>query len=728
MRVDGAGSTMTRWAWGVCFRRRCQAHPKVQVKGESMRVGGGVSWVRADTCAARGRDPSSALRIARPCASAGATWRWLGWKASGNAYQWRRLGSEIRASPLWCSVRSTRGSYGAAFYDAPPAAGGVRPEVWVTTEECVDGTTSSMARGHQINARSGQSRLGGFDTSRPARREWGQRCPHARGVDGENALNAIRTDVRVCWCPDSVADCRLVDCVKTDYVRDDVPILAIRWCTELAEREVEESLALVPYPVLDLPPEIWTLVFTACDIPSVVSTAQTCRHLYDLAFQKCVWLVLVEDLRKRSFLDVQTTNLEGLSAEGLVRLVKRVITGPELWSSDKSDCVPHVRQRIILHPSIPRAPSIVDAHEAKLTLNGRFVFYNRQSVLQCWDIVLDTLVWTHEPALANSAVLAFAVDDTRGDDSILLMICQRTMMGVRDRENFIEIVDLNPRSGSHRTLLTAGSTPSDHDNPFLEPMICGVLAAVAVTGIHRQNGYLVLDWGDQSCFVLDRDGNDMLRLAIIPGHLIVKTLANSVFHCGEDYLYLISARDVLETHGGRIPGPHETSRFRSVNVDQFPKILTQRFPSSSIAPSYPTCGHELTVYPRPLHLNSYRIWVSNTRIDNELSFDDSLLCSYDLSLSPSQSPHWCERTRVPILGDLEAITGRLSIPYLSYSGHRYTLRPSWPTANIQITQPTTDLFPGTIALRHCRDHVHVSSYSGALAYTTNTTIVILYIG
>ncbi|KAJ7122101.1 hypothetical protein C8R44DRAFT_876415 [Mycena epipterygia] len=234
-----------------------------------------------------------------------------------------------------------------------------------------------------------------------------------------------------------------------------------------------------------LAPDIIISIFAYCDISTVVSTGQTCRYLHGLAFHKAFWRVLVKDLQRRGFLVVSTLDLQGLSTDDLITLVKRPLTGPKTRTPRDEDFVPEVSRKITVHPRI----AVGLAHRPR---------ENEAKLLR-----------TDECA----AVLAFAVDDTGDYDSLILMICQRTYpWTAENRKNHVEIVDLDLTNGTRTLLLTANAPDTYTEKPFSYPKVCGTLAAVAITSQHR---YLVVDWKAQFSFELCCD-LDVSRLALIP--------------------------------------------------------------------------------------------------------------------------------------------------------------------------------------------------------------------
>ncbi|KAJ7259989.1 hypothetical protein B0H12DRAFT_1231925 [Mycena haematopus] len=115
------------------------------------------------------------------------------------------------------------------------------------------------------------------------------------------------------------------------------------------------SMALL---LSDLAPDVVFSIFACSDISSVVSAGQTCRYLHNLAFDKSVWLGLFDRLRRRFLVDRNCTpDLESLSTDEIIEVVRRLITGPQTWSPRELDCDPiaEVSTQITLHPTIRTA-------------------------------------------------------------------------------------------------------------------------------------------------------------------------------------------------------------------------------------------------------------------------------------------------------------------------------------------------------------------------------------
>lgn len=192
----------------------------------------------------------------------------------------------------------------------------------------------------------------------------------------------------------------------------------------------------------DLVPELIFAIFSSCDISSVVATGQvdpyfpsclspkiicslqTCRYLHEVAFDKSVWLDLLENLRRRSLLDrVFTPNLETLVMGEMLQLVKRMTTGPETWTAENGHFVAEVCKEIALHP-----PELTRSsrYEAKLLPSGRFIVFNNNNTIECWSVLDSRPIWRHRLAAAGHRLENFAADETDSEDSVNIMLCVAT--------------------------------------------------------------------------------------------------------------------------------------------------------------------------------------------------------------------------------------------------------------------------------------------------------------
>ncbi|KAJ7917945.1 hypothetical protein B0H13DRAFT_1869857 [Mycena leptocephala] len=142
------------------------------------------------------------------------------------------------------------------------------------------------------------------------------------------------------------------------------------------------------------------------------SDSQTCKSLYELAFTKTTWLALVVDLRRRLILDAaRTPDLQDLTTEELIAIVKRLKTGPSSWGAGGA---PHISKEIIVQVKMRRG----GYHHAKLLRSGGHVLFHNYGALECWDVARDHLVWGYTPLVEGGEVICFAAEENGGGERL----------------------------------------------------------------------------------------------------------------------------------------------------------------------------------------------------------------------------------------------------------------------------------------------------------------------
>ncbi|KAJ6529232.1 hypothetical protein B0H19DRAFT_1384949 [Mycena capillaripes] len=243
---------------------------------------------------------------------------------------------------------------------------------------------------------------------------------------------------------------------------------------------------------LDLTSDVIFCIFAYCDVSAVVSTAQTCRYLHNLAFDKSIWLVLLGNLRRRRILDRTCAPcLEDLSTEELIQVVKSLLTGPQSWSPQTAGSKPEISRQITLHPSLSSGPLSYE-NSAKLLPSGRYVLFNNWGTLEWWSVTEDQLIWKSTSAMANARVLQFATEEPQGENSLVIMMCSRiNSPAATNRSNYVEIVNVS-RNGEQNVLVTAVAPDSMAGRPFHGPVIHGPLAAVTTN--MRLDEIMIVNW------------------------------------------------------------------------------------------------------------------------------------------------------------------------------------------------------------------------------------------
>ncbi|KAJ7473186.1 hypothetical protein B0H11DRAFT_2037543 [Mycena galericulata] len=470
----------------------------------------------------------------------------------------------------------------------------------------------------------------------------------------------------------------------------------------------------------DLPVDIIFSTFAFCDICTVISVAQTCRHLYDLAFQKTIWLGFLHDLNQRHFLD-PISNLRDLATRELIELVKRLITGPETWSSTPDSQLKHVlAKKITLHPSIFTGPGIRDwQNQATLLPDGRHVLFGNWNTLECWSVEDDRLVWARSPTKHAGALLGFDAEVVDTAHSLVVVVCEHTEVGFPNRT--LEVVNVDLRSGTS-DLLFAAYSPSPLTFHFYgRPTICGEF--VVISARPNRDVFLVLNWKTRSAFLLVCQEGWRSELLLFPRHVLLKTMDNTE----TDELRLLSCAEFIP-HWTQLAGPvaHLDLAMRlsltSVPIAHIPALVTQRIelPNSVHSRSSPpSC--RVSVRADPLRESTYRVWVYLLHQDDRTESLRVTMRCYRLSCGPGTQVVW----RESISANSPA---GAKIPYngtsgITYSGHALALDDEERQRIMALPSVWGEQ---DVDLVDCGDYIDVSAYSGAVTYATFNSIVILY--
>lgn len=140
--------------------------------------------------------------------------------------------------------------------------------------------------------------------------------------------------------------------------------------------------------------------------------------MHSLAFNKSVWIALVQYLESRVFINTPGRDIRELSTPDLVKLVKCTIQGPESWSPPYSNTI---SCQHILHP---RRKGSSKAFLAQLLPGGRYMLI-KDTALQCWSVVDDVLVWEYSSSQVSSGQrMYYTATDALDTQNVLLFIIE----------------------------------------------------------------------------------------------------------------------------------------------------------------------------------------------------------------------------------------------------------------------------------------------------------------
>ncbi|KAF7353441.1 hypothetical protein MSAN_01533300 [Mycena sanguinolenta] len=450
----------------------------------------------------------------------------------------------------------------------------------------------------------------------------------------------------------------------------------------------------------DLAPDIIFSVFALCDICSVVAAGQTCRSMHDLAFDRSVWRNLLRNLQRRSILDCTlAVNLETLSTDQMISIVRQLITGPQIWSPPGPDgaAVAEVSRKITLHLPTRTGPQR-SQKKAKLLPSGLYVLVDNSGTVECWNVANNKLVWRH----ISAEGLEFAAEeDIELAIVVIILVFSRTGSDDNRRKgaNFrscVEIVSLDLQTGNHTCLLTVRAVDYNLNKPFAAPVICGTLAAVCINS--GANAWMIINWKAQSYFIV-QSPSPTLRVALVPRHIIL--MDHSVDR--KTQVHLIS-NDTLRAYWAPtidVAGPGKLS---SVLAEAIPKLSTFQETSHQ----HSTGRLHIYIYPSPLREGEYRVWIHGRFLPQ------TCLYSYRLSIPSNGEPQWHART------PFRAMSISSIIHSVSYSGHvlRYRTGERWSLL-FSSDKSVVNFLDGA-------DSVMLGTYSGTLTHSMPSSIVIQY--
>ncbi|KAJ7918457.1 hypothetical protein B0H13DRAFT_1993021 [Mycena leptocephala] len=193
-------------------------------------------------------------------------------------------------------------------------------------------------------------------------------------------------------------------------------------------------------------------IFSFCDIYAVVSMSRTNRYFRRLSLDKLVWVDLVENIRRKGFVDqLSLSDILSYSQEALVALVKSLLTGPASWNPPIEPKRKWFRSTNSL-PTQTLAEISAKYSEAKLLNGGEYVLFNN-TTLECWSIRRDKLIWAYDKNGLEWSVCEFAAEVVDGGDSVNIIVCEILWTISRDDQSLAHIVNLDLKTGSSTGLL-----------------------------------------------------------------------------------------------------------------------------------------------------------------------------------------------------------------------------------------------------------------------------------
>jgi hypothetical protein len=156
---------------------------------------------------------------------------------------------------------------------------------------------------------------------------------------------------------------------------------------------------------------------------------QANHHLRTIALVKQLWILLLTDLRTRSFIETPLSTLSEYTTLQLIDQVKTLVVGPRTWMVS-ADSNPQTSKEV----TIPLGEPLRRPLATQLINGGRHIIIAAfpYSVLEIWDVGAKQRVWSRDGVFIFS--LAREIEDdmlivaTQSRDSSWCVTCFLTSM------------------------------------------------------------------------------------------------------------------------------------------------------------------------------------------------------------------------------------------------------------------------------------------------------------
>ncbi|KAJ7645001.1 hypothetical protein B0H17DRAFT_1104374 [Mycena rosella] len=178
-------------------------------------------------------------------------------------------------------------------------------------------------------------------------------------------------------------------------------------------------MSLLSINLTGLGEDILLHILSSSDIYTTLCVSQVNRSLYEIASAKQLWVLHLEDLIRRSLIELPPsimTALEILSTASLVDVVRRLIAGPASWADGSS---PTISTEISLTPAEHFTSRRYD--HFRLLNGGQYLLCLCDVGPELWEVSSQRLVWTQPLGAFSYFDIAFT-----GDANVLLAFIPRS--------------------------------------------------------------------------------------------------------------------------------------------------------------------------------------------------------------------------------------------------------------------------------------------------------------
>ncbi|RDB30925.1 hypothetical protein Hypma_004927 [Hypsizygus marmoreus] len=454
--------------------------------------------------------------------------------------------------------------------------------------------------------------------------------------------------------------------------------------------------------------DILLKILTHCDICSALRASQVSWHLYGLVFSREIWLALISDLLRRSFIDLPPhKDLKTLTTQSLIDLVKHIVLGPRTWkTTTTSPSEPSPMHQIILKPS--PGSQITWENKPQLLSGSEFLLFQKDATLECWSTMSLQKIWEYAAKYDLYTVTSFTAEMTDDRRGIVMLIGLHVMTDeTLVWKNIVELVHLDLETVVSNTLLeervpdTQLHTGLSHFKVLGDYAVASSKSAQWIT-VFKCSTLLKRTFRTrrnlQVSPMSQHQNTPILRLLpydldLIPGHLVM--VSNSI----EDplrvfFLQIWSLETLVETS------------CNDLSIDTIAPSLTVQI---NLPTPSPNLKLHVSSHLSPLRTDSSIIWmlISSPNFALVHKYHVSHMRSEPLAIQRVKS--WIRTGSFDFLRYLSTI---------SYAGYVSLDR----LYNVS----TPDVVSTAIECLYGGHHTFMSAYGGVLAYPEHENIIVDY--
>ncbi|KAJ6537769.1 hypothetical protein B0H19DRAFT_1270180 [Mycena capillaripes] len=239
-------------------------------------------------------------------------------------------------------------------------------------------------------------------------------------------------------------------------------------------------------------------ILSLSDISTVLYVSRVNRNLRAISLVKQLWILLISDLRSRSFIETPPSDLSQHTTTQLIDQVKTLVVGPSTWRKD-SDTSGEVRPQLAAEIKVP-FDTVIRPDSVRLINGGRHIIVAHLADLGIWDILEKRRVWSQA-----GVALRFSVAQ---DDNTLVVAALRT-------KKALEIFCVDMQSW---TLIDNLNVPFSQRGAFLpDKAVAGNIVVVNFTA-----QILLVNWRTREYVFLNELSELQPRvISLIPGYIVI---------------------------------------------------------------------------------------------------------------------------------------------------------------------------------------------------------------